>query len=282
MAKIFQYLDPIVIIGVIISVATSIILVLTGNDEVSSLLVGLLITIIGLILDVISRLKEVEKNLLNSVPLGDLLIDNPELHKQIKQIVYSYQSTQNCNFDLFIERSKDALSECREILSSLEHGYTWVEAGGKYSYGRRGTREAQTNVLAVAYEDIPSWRTNHLKDVIQVNNEAIKRGINIKRVFILKDENLDSARDILEAHKSAGVEVFIVSPSDLPTTQLLESFMIVDNKTLIVFYYTRDGSLFREEKVSIEPVEVDRALAMFNSIFRRAKPYISQNNPVLE
>lgn len=47
--------------------------------------------------------------------------------------------------------------------------------------------------------------------------------------------------------------------------------MLVDDKVLVVFYYTRDGSKFRSEKISIDPVEVDRYVDMFNLIKRRSQ-----------
>ena len=269
-------LDPFLAIGIVISIALAVILVLMGQDEVQSLIVGLIITAITLSVDVIARLKETERKVLQGTALGTLLLDNQKLHTILHQIAKSYQVAQQSDFDLFVERSKDAVLDCKEILGSLERGYTMVEAGGKYSYGRRGTKQAKKTIKAVAYEDIGSWRTVHLQDVVRINAEAVKRGVQIQRIFILTDESMAKAKDVLDAHKDAGVQVFVVSPDDLPTTQLLESYLVVDDRILVIFYYTRDGKLFREEKISIDPVEVDRAIGRFDSMFRRAKPYALQ------
>ena len=260
-------------IGIVISISLAVILVLMGQDEVQSLIAGLLTTVITLSVDVIARLRESERRILEATTFGELIQMNQELHSTLHQITRSYQITQKSGFDLFIERSKDTILDCKDVLGALERGYTMVEAGGKYSYGRRGVRRAQTQVKAVAYEDIGSWRTVHLQDVLKVNAEAIQRGVQIQRLFILNNEGLSEAEDVLKAHKDSGVEVFTVSPDDLPATQLLESYQIVDDEILVIFYYTRDGKSFREEKVSIEPVEVDRAVSRFESTLRRATPY---------
>jgi hypothetical protein len=153
-----------------------------------------------------------------------------------------------------------------------------VEPAGKYSFGKRGVETASSIVKAVAYEDIDSWRTEHLKGVIQANAESVKRGVKIQRVFILSQDAMPKAYDVLQMHKGAGIEVLVVPPEDLPSTELLESYMIVDDKILTLFFYTRDGKRFVGEKVSIEPIEVDRYISKFNSIHRRSQKY----EPVVE
>jgi hypothetical protein len=269
----FLKADPFLTTGVVISIALAVILVLSGQDEVSSLMIGLTVTAITLLIDVIARLKNTEDHILQATTLGSLLLSDTELHQTIRQITQSYLSAQDSEFDLFIQRSKDALLECKEILDGLERGYIVVEPGGKYTYGRKGVNVAQENVKAIAYEDIESWRTEHLKGVIQANAEAVRRGVRIQRVFILDNDSLSQAEDVLQAHKDAGVEVFVVSPEALESTQLLESYLVVDNRILVVFYYTRDGRRFKGERVSIEPVEVGTAVARFDSVLNRAKAY---------
>lgn len=265
--------DPLLIVGIVISIALALILVLLGQDEVSSLLVGLITTTITLLIDTIARLRETENRILQATALGNLLSNDEKLHSAMHQIAKSYVAVQKSGFDLFVQKSVDALLECKDILGGLERGYMLTQAGGKYSFGKRGVDVAKKTIKALAYEDADSWRTDHLKDVIQANAEAVKRGVQIQRVFILSDDSLSQASDVLQVHKDAGVQVFVVSPEDLPSTQLLESYLVVDDRILVVFYFTRDGRHFREEKISVEPVEVDRAISRFNSVLRRAKAY---------
>ena len=153
-----------------------------------------------------------------------------------------------------------------------------TDIGGRYSYGRRGTQDARKTVKSVSYGDIELWKTAHLQDVLQAEAEATKRGVDIARVFILEDESIDPCGDVLAEHHGAGVRVYTVSPASLPTVQLLESYMIVDDKVLVTFYFTRDGKSFREEKVSIDPVEVGRAAGRFESVYRRARPYLPESD----
>ena len=268
-------LDPILIIGISISVFSALILVLLGNDEINSLIVGLLITVITLGIDVIGRIKEGQSKVLDGIKLGKTLDTNPELYAIVSEIVDLYLHSQRIDFDLFKQRSKDALLECKDILSGIQRGYIQVDVAGKYSYGKRGTEAAQTSLKAIAYEDVDSWRTEHLKGVLRANSDATTRGINVERVFILHENKIDSSFDVFKSHKESGVDVWVVSPDELPNTELLESFMIVDDKVLVIFYYTRDGSKFRNEKISIDPVEVDKYIDMYTLIKRRSRKFES-------
>lgn len=136
-------LDPVLITGILISVFSALILVLLGKDEVNSLIVGLLITTITLGVDVIGRVKESQTNMLQSIKLGKTLEINPELHETISEIVNLYLLSQTIDFELFRQRSKDALLECKDILSGIQRGYMQVEVAGKYSYGKRGAESAK-------------------------------------------------------------------------------------------------------------------------------------------
>lgn len=247
--RLIKSLDPILTVGVVVSITLAILLVLIGQDKVISLLIGLSITIISLLIDIIARLKHSEVQILQATELGNLLARDETIHHILWQIAHSYYTLQQSDFDLFVEKSKDILYECKDTLKGMESGYLIVEPGGKYSYGRRGVRRAKHTIKAVAYEDIESWRTTHLRDVLKVNKEAIEAGITIERIFILNKQSLEEAQDVLQAHHAAGVKVYLAFPEDLPSTQLLESYQVIDDEILVIFYYTRDGKQFREEKV---------------------------------
>lgn len=57
---ILQRVDPILLIGIIASVFIGIVMVLSGNDTLSSLTIGLLGTIITLLVDVVARIQKSE------------------------------------------------------------------------------------------------------------------------------------------------------------------------------------------------------------------------------
>jgi hypothetical protein len=229
------------------------------------------------LVDTSRKLESIQKSIDDGFKLGELLEKDKELHSSIQEIAKSYLALKDNEFELFSQRSRDVLAECKVVLNGLERGYMLVEPGGKYAYGTKGVTSAKKTVKAVAYEDIDYWRTVHLQSTVQVNSQAIKRGVEIQRVFIVSNDKLEQAKDVLDKHVAAGVKVFVVSPDELSSPQLLESYLIIDDKILVVFYYTREGRLMKEERISIESVEVNSALSRFSLVIRRARPYINEN-----
>lgn len=225
------------------------------------------------LVDTSKKLEALQDSIENGFQLNEILSKEKDLFSMIHQIAKSYLSVQGTELELFRQKAKDTLEECRDILGSLERGYMLAEPGGKYAYGTKGVLLAKQSVKAIAYEEIEVWRTLHLKSTLQANAQAVKRGVQIQRIFVVSDESLAKADDVLQEHQSAGIQVYVVSPENLPSEQLLESYLIIDDKVLVTFYLTREGKRLREERISILPTDVSNALKRFESILRRAKRY---------
>lgn len=78
-------LDPFLAVGLVFSVALSIFLVLLGQDQITSLIVGLLSTIVTLLIDIIARIKESEDRLRGVILLGEKLAQDSDLLSRITQ-----------------------------------------------------------------------------------------------------------------------------------------------------------------------------------------------------
>lgn len=65
--SIVRWLDPILVIGLLISITIGILMVLSGNDTALGLAVGLLSTIVTLLIEIIARLNRAESSFLEAV-----------------------------------------------------------------------------------------------------------------------------------------------------------------------------------------------------------------------
>ena len=225
------------------------------------------------LVDTSKKLESLQDAIENGFQLNEILSKERELFSVVHQIAKSYMTVQGTEMELFRQKAKDTLEECRDILGGLERGYMLAEPGGKYAYGTKGVLLAKHNVKAIAYEEIEVWRTPHLKSTLQANAQAVKRGVQIQRIFIVSNESLAKAGDVLQEHQSAGIQVYVAFPENLPSEQLLESYLIIDDKVLVTFYLTREGKRLREERISILPTDVSNAMKGFESILRRAIRY---------
>lgn len=281
MKSLTQLLDPFLIIGLVFSIALSFLLVLIGQDEFNSLMIGLIATLITLAIDIIARFKETEERILKAITGGEVLLKDEILHSKCRQIAKLYIDIQKNlinyglnNFTLFTEKSQDILLDSINKLKKLEKGLLEEVPGGKFTYGKRGVDEAQEILKFVSYEEAEIWRDEHSdKVLIKANADAIKRGIKIQRVFIISSNSIDQPDDILQKQKEIGVDVRYVTPEDLQDDQLLESFQIVDDKILIKFFYSADRRRFIKEEIYIDPEDVKKAIRNFDRIVRRSKEF---------
>lgn len=62
--KVARWLDPVLLIGLFISIAVAVTMVLSGNDTLSSLIVGLLSTIVTLLIDIVARIQKAADSIL--------------------------------------------------------------------------------------------------------------------------------------------------------------------------------------------------------------------------
>ncbi|MEW5985668.1 MAG: hypothetical protein AB1791_03445 [Chloroflexota bacterium] len=269
--KILRSLDPILAIGVVLSVAVAIILVLTGQDQATSLLIGLAVTAITLLIDVLARLKNSEQRIVEAIELGEALSSDPRLFGVIRQIAQDYRAVKQLAFDHFSLRADDALLECREVIHHLVEGRMTVSTQSKYTYGFTGINTATHGIKAVAYADIAWWRSNPGETYMLLNIEAAKRGVDIIRVWIFNKDALAGYKDVIERQKQADIQTYVATPDQIPS-DFLEDYMVVDERVLVKLELTLHGQS-KAELISINPIEVDKALSNFDGILRYATPF---------
>lgn len=281
MKSLTQLFDPFLLIGIVFSIALSFFLVLIGQDEINSLMVGLIATLITLAVDIIARFRETEERILKAITGGEVLLKDESLHSKCRQIAKLYFDIQKNltdyglnSYTSFTEKSQDILLDSINKLKRLEKGVLEELAGGKFTYGKRGIDEAQQTVKSVSYEEIQWWREEHFSEVLlKTNTDACKRGIKIQRVFIIDKDSISQSEDVLRKHQKAGVDVRYVTPEDLSDDQLLDTFQIVDDKILIKFFNTADRRRFIKEEIYIDPEDVKKATRNFDRIVRRSKEF---------
>ena len=269
--KILRSLDPILAIGVVLSIALAVILVLTGQDQATSLLIGLVVTAITILIDVLARLKESEQRIVEAVELGEALSSDPRLFGVIRQIAKDYYTVKQLAFGHFSLRANDALLECREVIHGLGEGRMTVNTRSKYTYGVTGISAATRGIKAVAYADIAWWKSNPAEAYILSNIEAVKRGVDIVRVWIYDKDVLARYKDVIERQKQAGIHTYVATPDQLPR-DFLEDYMVVDERVLVRLELTLDGQS-KAELISVNPIEIDKALSNFDGLLRYARPF---------
>ena len=104
--KTTKWLDPILLVGVLVSVAIAVGMVLLGNDTISSLVVGLISTTITLLVDIVARIGKHEDTTIESARLSHILSDEP-LAEKLRDIMEIYSKIRQYEFDYYNFSLKD-------------------------------------------------------------------------------------------------------------------------------------------------------------------------------
>jgi len=136
-------------------------------------------------------------------------------------------------------------------------------------FGAEACAIAEKYLKATDTGGLAYWRSPHGERFFQANIAAIQRGVKIIRVFMQPINELKENIDVLEKHRSAGVEVYVAQPQEIPL-ELAEDYLIIDDRVFSVMTFSSDGQP-REERISIDEVEAQRLAKKFDAVRQRSK-----------
>lgn len=263
-----KILDTFQIVGFIISVAISIGLIAIKQDTIASVTLGLILATLTQLFDLQMRHNASEERLIQANILSQALYRDEWLLRYVRQIVDDYVAVKSGWFELFKRRADDAIIECRNVLHSMVEGYMIVDLHSPFTFGAEALESAEKSLKAAAAADVTYWRSTHAEKYLQANADAVQRGVTFTRVFIQTPDTLRGIVDILERQQSIGIEVYIAFPDDLPR-DLNEDYLIMDDRVFVRLELTGDGRA-KEERISVDPIEVERMVKRFDRLLRYA------------
>ena len=257
--------DPILVIGILISIGLSVILVITGLDTAQGLIIGLLGTVLTLLVDIVDRLRTAEIGILRIYSFGKNLSQDKWLLATIEQIIDDYEKGKSINLHPFPTRAKGALEECRDVLHTLAEGYMWVKPQGRYTFGQSGISQSKHSVLAVSYVNPKTyWQVTWGEKYLRVNKEIVDRGVKVTRIFLANRSQFPSMIDLMKRQAEAGIQVYVAVLEEVPI-ELQEDYLIQDEEVLVKVDLNQEG-VTKDELISIKPTTVRSALANFEQL----------------
>jgi hypothetical protein len=122
-----------------------------------------------------------------------------------------------------------------------------------------------------SFVDLAFWKTETAKQYLLVQGDAIRRGVEIKRLFIVKrpEEIPDDLDEILQAQKNEGIDAGVVVLSQLPRgTRVGPTRDIVIFDSELCFEITTDvEQLYPNAKLDAREDQVTRRKARFDSLW---------------
>jgi hypothetical protein len=262
-----KVLDSFQIAGFVISTTVSLILVILKQDTVISLILGLILATMVQLFDLQLRQANSEERILHASVLNRKLYQDNWLLTHIQEIVENYFIANDVWFKQFGRESKEAITECRGILHALSEGYMIIPPRSPYTLGTNAINEyAKQSIKAIDLTDASYWRTAYSANYWEAHKNAIKRGVKIIRIFIQPRDSMKDISDVLEKQNHVGIDVYFAAVEDIPV-ELIEDVLIMDDCVFSRSELTSDRR-YREERITIDTVEVEQAVRRFNTLLR--------------
>lgn len=265
--RIWTWLDPILVIGVLVSVAIGLVSFFQLGDKASGFLIGLTSTTITLIIDLIAKTHRMERNILESTGLLKVISEH-SLDEAVKDIAKSYEAISGYEYDVFTEAANSALSSARSRLAEIANGTMKIIVQTSQMVRELGYREferANKSAMTIHIGAMDYWTSDFGKRYFRVNQHAIRRGVKVTRIFALSDDEARRHIDILKEHSRHGVNVIILAPNFVD-----KEYMIFDERIMIYYDKDQQGN-YQAEYVVLNPQRVRDSVADFNNLAKHPR-----------
>ncbi len=155
---------------------------------------------------------------------------------------------------LISRRLKNLLTQNSELFVQTERTYP----SHANTYGAQGIRTTRDNLKCVSY--IPEyWEDKGETEYMVTQINLMKRGVKIKRLFIVNEQNRENTRKQMEYQNSLGIDTKCVEQS-LVDFEFKEKDYLVQDDELLVELYFDEGEEYGTHSESKELITVDETL----------------------
>jgi hypothetical protein len=263
---IVKWIDPILLVGLFISILISIGMVLVGNDTINSFIVGLLSTIITLLVDLITRLNRAEQNVIETQKFAQILMSGP-ISQDMQMLARDYEIIEGYDFELYRRIAIDSISQCKQRFREIAAGAVVIPDMSVYHYNVEGIQQAQRSIKVTHISSLNYWISDAGQKFLEAGRAVLKRGIETTIVFAISDEQVQESRNILDMINKSKIRVFTTKPKRID-----QEFMLIDDKVLLQYEYDKNEDIWKT-RIILDSDEVDRAVVSWHHILDFAKPY---------
>jgi hypothetical protein len=227
--------------GVLASIVIGIIAWVISSDPMSSLVVSLLGVLLVLHLESRYQSEMHAQHIFRILQLRISLSKETDFTSKMIKLSSSYLTLKESSHEIFIKKAEQHLSETIELFQDLSKGHMSIDANEVVLVAIHLIDNLKRSIFAtsmVKLEDF--WFRGFGEKYIEKHKQAIKRGVNITRIFIVEDFSVFEdmrLRKLINDQINMSIDVRILWNSQTPPEYLLD-FGIWDDE--IVFYIKFD------------------------------------------
>jgi hypothetical protein len=218
------------IIGGVFGLALGIILsVNTKVERNTAIIAGVVTTIAFMQLDELMQQNKIEK--ITGVLYK--LKDDHELRHHIEKLVDLSLSIKAFGDSEYTTRYKTFLHMFQDQLSFIAEGRIRIEPHEEMLLAIEDLSRCNKKLHVSSWRDtVEYWRLPEGKAYVEATEQLIKeKGIEVIRIFILKQCELEEYKDILSEQKSKGIRVRVAIEENLPS-ECIEAYIIYDTQAV--------------------------------------------------
>jgi hypothetical protein len=259
------------VVGTALSIGMGYLGLMTKETIIYAIIITLLGEIVTLLIEIIKRFTEGKQQILDVIPLAMDISKDDDLKSNIVSITNFYSTissiSQQKHHELFISERNRALRTCRETLKFLVDGTFLIDEERRMSILidiLNGCRKGDI-VYATSYVNLSDWWYKDLgQRYLQANYDAIKKGVRIERIFILREDETKGVYEFMKNQNNGGIRACIVNESNIKSN-LKENFFLIKDSILSYSEYSRDGQLIRGY-ISKDPRKHDEYFEKFEQL----------------
>ena len=255
--------------GFLVSGFVAFFLLYSGQDTLTSVILGFVLAIFVQLLDIQRRILDSEDRLARAIGLSKKLHKDEWLYSHIEGIVRDYQQVESSWYEVFRLRAKDMIIECHNEIHALAEGHMIVGGRSPYGFGVSGIRLTEKSLKAVSLSGNEFWSSVWGENYLQTNETAIRSGVKIVRIFMNSPAELKELATTIKKHQDIGIEVYVVS-TEQAHKELHQDFIIMDERLINLTEYSGTGKI-KQWRQSTDIVEIAQTISKFDTIMRMAR-----------
>lgn len=270
--KLSNFKNVVLFSGIVLSIAVGVILWLAGEDTVQAVIVGLLVSVISLLSELLLRTDRHNFEVAELSKLSATLYTFPKLYNFVFKAISDYTKIAELNNEIFIKYAHSYMVELNASLHTLSEGRYQVPPlkEGEGLIDSTILLNTQNEFLATSIGNLERWWNSvGGKRYLHENELAVKRGVKLTRIFIVqKHDNLEAVAKIATEQKHIGVDVWLIDAEHVPEHLRLD-YIISERKTMSYGEVSPDGML-RKPVISINDYDIQKYINNFEIVKRYA------------
>lgn len=230
--KIRDFLDPVIIIGTLISVFIATVLYITEIDPIASFSFGLLGIAVSLLIDLTARVTSLEIRTLKTLNLSQKLLKDRWFFNRLVNLIAAWEKLNNENYpSLFTELAHLHFQNIHDELIEIASGSMTADATD-FRMLTILVSEAQKTLKGTSIVTADFWEQNPVgQNYWRLNVEALGRGVKITRIFIIK-EITPKFKALMKKMLDKGVRIYYILENEVPP-ELCVDFVVSDENLVV-------------------------------------------------